>query len=201
MKLLLFVAILSSHLLLTHACSCIPTTIRKAYYAPGTTYFVRATVIAVFNPCNPCTVADQFRNRLFVLRVVKVFKGCSVPSIVYASSPISSAACGVNLQKDEDYLLPLSGNSISQINSCQFIRHWIDLTAAELAFLHTRTICCHTVRGSVCKCVNGHPPVNCVVEPCRFSKPPCPEATKCKDNYCGGCFAEWFNSEHQPACH
>ena len=43
--------------------------------------------------------------------------------------------------------------------------------------------------------------MNCFRQPCGPpEKPPCKEAVKCLDNYCGGCLAEWFNKDGLPAC-
>ena len=193
----LLFALLFSHSL---ACSCIRTNLTETYYSPSVSHVFRATVIGVYNSCHPCKTPNPFGRRYFALKVVKTFKGCGTNDILFLSSPVSSATCGVNLLPGVDYLLPLRKVPYDNINLCQFIKPWSSVTAAEHKFLNTREICCPSFSdGTKCSCVNGSPPVNCLVRPCSVSKPPCPKATQCKDNYCGGCFAEWFDSKSQPA--
>jgi hypothetical protein len=50
------------------------------------------------------------------------------------------------------------------------------------------------------RCPPGIPEVECFREPCFPLIPPCPEAVKCVDNYCGGCVAEWYKQDGSPAC-
>jgi hypothetical protein len=50
-------------------------------------------------------------------------------------------------------------------------------------------------------CPHGIPEVRCVQAPCRLARePPCPEAFKCVDNYCGGCNFDWYNENGSLAC-
>lgn len=79
----------------------------------------------------------------------------------------------------------------------KYIRHFSSLSEADKSFLDSRQICCN----GVCKCANGDQPVSCFRPPCSPpEEPPCEEAVKCVDNYCGGCVAEWFQEDKLPAC-
>ncbi|XP_078580431.1 uncharacterized protein LOC144864342 isoform X2 [Branchiostoma floridae x Branchiostoma japonicum] len=49
-------------------------------------------------------------------------------------------------------------------------------------------------------CPNGQPLVNCVVDPCTVTTCPGTPDAECVANYCGGCHADFFNSDGELAC-
>lgn len=69
------------------------------------------------------------------------------------------------------------------------------LTPAEKLFLDTRNVCC---KGK-CRCADGKPPGRCFRQPCDGLET-CDEAAKCVDNYCGGCWAEFFTRTGMQVC-
>eukprot|EP00058_Branchiostoma_floridae_P017471 XP_002602959.1 hypothetical protein BRAFLDRAFT_105864 [Branchiostoma floridae] len=48
-------------------------------------------------------------------------------------------------------------------------------------------------------CPNGQPLVNCVVDPCTVTTCPGTPDAECVANYCGGCHADFFNSDGELA--
>jgi hypothetical protein len=55
-------------------------------------------------------------------------------------------------------------------------------------------VCC----GRRCECVASER-VPCLIDPCETST--CSESgSTCRANYCGGCKAEWFDSDGYPVC-
>eukprot|EP00737_Agarophyton_chilense_P002818 gb/GEZJ01003242.1/.p1 GENE.gb/GEZJ01003242.1/~~gb/GEZJ01003242.1/.p1 ORF type:complete len:200 (-),score=16.51 gb/GEZJ01003242.1/:215-814(-) len=182
---------LSCVIFVANACSCFPTTLKRDFFSPNTERVIKGKVLFAGGGGS---APDA--TRFFVIRTEEIYKGCNVPNIVFATSPVQSATCGINLQQGTSYILPLPAGDISSLNLCQFIRKFNTLTNEDIQFLNTRQVCCN---GS-CKCVNA-PLVNCFRQPCSPpEEPPCDEAAKCVDNYCGGCFAEWFTEEGQYAC-
>jgi hypothetical protein len=172
-------------------CTCLPTSVKEQYFKPETTRVVRALVTSKRAPY--CTFCDVF----YKIKVLETFKGCKTPTVVEVSSARNSAACGVDLQIGAEYLLYLSSAQVPKISLCQNIPRFSALSTSDLRFLRTRNVCC----GGRCSCLPGTPRVYCYEQPCKSKgKPPCPTGTKCVDNYCGGCFAEWFKNDGSPAC-
>jgi hypothetical protein len=176
------------------ACKCAPTSVQAQYYSPDFTRVVRAVVRAQQRPS--CTRGTPGCNVIYTIHVREAFKGCLSPTDLKVSTADSSAACGVNLNVGTEYLLYLTSDRVPAVNSCQGIQRYSDVTAADRRFLETRQVCCY----GQCKCSPKCPVVNCFVQPCKFAKPPCEDAVKCVDNYCGGCNAEWFTDKDTPAC-
>eukprot|EP00737_Agarophyton_chilense_P004908 gb/GEZJ01006653.1/.p1 GENE.gb/GEZJ01006653.1/~~gb/GEZJ01006653.1/.p1 ORF type:complete len:200 (-),score=15.63 gb/GEZJ01006653.1/:177-776(-) len=190
-KLLWIGFMLSCVLFVANGCKCFPATLKRDFFSPDTESVIKGKVL--FASVDG-TALDA--SRFFVIRTEKIFKGCNVPSIVFATSPVQSATCGINLQQGNSYILPLPAGDILRLNSCQFIRKFETLAKEDVQFLNTRQLCCN----GRCKCLNGLL-VNCFRQPCSPpEEPPCEEAAQCVDNYCGGCFAEWFTKEGQYAC-
>jgi hypothetical protein len=175
------------------ACKCAPTSVQGQYYSPEFTRVVRAVVRAQQRPS--CTGVKGC-NVLYKIRVIEAFKGCLSPTHLTVSTADNSAACGVNLKVGTEYLLYLTSDSVPTVGLCQGIQRYSDVTAVDRKFLETRQVCCN----GQCKCSSKYQVFNCFVQPCKFAKPPCKDAVKCVDNYCGGCFAEWFTNEKTPAC-
>jgi hypothetical protein len=174
------------------ACSCSPASIQARYYAPENTRVVRAlvTLRRTKHFCKDCKV-------LYDIKVREAFKGCNAPADLQVSSAASSSRCGVDLQVGTEHLMYLSSAQAQNINDCQGIQRFSDLSITDMKFLRTRKVCC----GGQCSCLPGTPRLNCFVPPCNPNKkPPCQEADKCVSNFCGGCLAEWFQKDGSPAC-
>eukprot|EP00171_Calliarthron_tuberculosum_P003241 IDg3241t1 len=139
---------------------------------------------------------QPFAKRYYLLVVHKAYWGCARPTpfSVWVSTPTNSGLCGTTLQLGTRYLLPLRQYKDHSISLCDGIRQISTLTKDERNFLDRRQHCCN----GQCRCANSNL-VQCFRRPCNM-KPPCSTATKCYDNYCGGCGAEWFNKDHLPAC-
>jgi hypothetical protein len=172
-------------------CSCIPTSVKDQYYKPGNARVVEALVISKrIQPCQDCLT-------VYEIKVLEAFKGCKSPDDVVLSTAKSGALCGVDLKVGTKYLLYFSAAPIPPINLCQGIQPFSALSTSDLTFLKSRNVCC----GGKCGCVPGTSEAQCIQAPCNPRvKPPCPEAMKCVDNYCGSCFAEWFKNDSSPAC-
>jgi hypothetical protein len=172
-------------------CSCVTASVQTQYFKPENTRVVQAIVTS--KRVQPCANCKTF----YGIKVLEAFKGCKTPVDVVVSTAKNSALCGVNLQVGTKYLIYLSSARVPTINLCQGILPFSDLSASDLSFLKSRNVCC----GGQCRCVPGTPQVQCLVQPCNPSvKPPCAEATKCVDNFCGSCAAEWFTQDGFPAC-
>lgn len=230
MKLILTLTILFlANLHTGTSCRCFQPFLIKDYYKPDIVSFVRAKVVVAVNPTD-AECRGSGKRRFYVLQILQEYKACRKQRFVLVESSCSSASCGVYMQLHKEYVVPLRAEPIPFINSCQvcfatsfkpcphihayafltallafrtlfshkqFIRLYSSLTKAEITFLNTREVCC--VRG-VCKCADGSRPVACKRPPCEYIRPPCPEATSCNDNFCGGCGAEWFDADGAPVC-
>lgn len=137
----------------------------------------------------------RMEERVYVLKVTKTYGCRAVPYYTRATTSTSSASCGISLRRGVAYLLPLKKTGTSQLGLCGITRAATSLTASQTAFLNSREICCD----GRCSCRGAHR-TPCFVAPCRFARPSCSAATKCVDNYCGGCRAEWFTADGAPAC-
>lgn len=194
MKSVLFALLLGASLFVANACTCFPTTLKRSFFDTTTDKVLKGKVLFVLSPPN----LDPFGKRTFLIQTETVYKGCNVPSWFIADSPVQSATCGINLSKGTSYLFVLpKGGPVKMINLCMFIRPFSSLSRKEVQFLNTRNVCCK----GVCQCADGNPPVNCFRQPCSPPEtPPCDEAVRCVDNYCGGCLAEWFTKDGEYAC-
>lgn len=191
-------ALLALQLVSTLACSCISTDFQTQYFREVNAGkdVVQARVLKTYIRKRPSTgpLDINVDERVYILKVTKTY-GCKRSTLAVATTATNSAACGVNLRFGVTYLTALRRTGTTPISLCGITREFSSLSAANKQFLNTRETCCF---GS-CKCLNA-PRVNCFVNPCRFAKRPCAEAVKCVDNYCGGCFAEWFTKDNLPAC-
>jgi hypothetical protein len=178
------------------ACSCVfpPVSLKDQYYTPEFTRVVRAVVYAEQRP--PCP-SGSFNCKIeYKIRIRKAFKGCLSPTHVTVSTPDNGGLCGIKLNVGTEYLLFLTSDIVPTVGLCRGIQSYSDVSAADRKFLETRQVCCN----GQCKCSSKYRVFNCFVQPCKFAKPPCKDAVKCVDNYCGGCFAEWFTNKNTPAC-
>jgi hypothetical protein len=172
-------------------CKCPVPTVKRQYFKPENTRVVRAVVTSKRTQnCLNCKI-------FYKIKVLEAFKGCKTPADLEVSTADNTGACGISLQVGTGYLMYLSSAKVPEISSCQGIQKFSDVSASDLKFLRTRKVCC----GTRCSCLPGTRRWNCYMEPCKLRpKPPCPNATKCVDNYCGGCLAEWFKTDGSPAC-
>lgn len=204
------------------ACTCATLTLKQAYHSSSTVHSVKAKPVhsmvigekrfytlqveEVFKGCSPGDfIGVQTALSSAACGVTLSNEASYVFNLPSGENP-NLDACQVsciptffkcflqyNLQYwQETYMYC---NVILQ-TTMQFFKKYADLTTEELNFLDTREVCC----GQTCECRSTSPPVNCFVEPCAVAEPPCEEAEECKNNFCGGCVAEWFTSSGMPAC-
>jgi hypothetical protein len=172
------------------ACTCLPPTVESSYN--GSDDVVRARVLFALN------LGSTIR---YFARVEHTYKGClQEPEFVVLRTPSSSAACGVQLQLGQEYLVfghaagSYWGLTQLAINLCDGNQTFVSLTPEKLSFLDGRMVCC----GESCICADGTQPVNCFVDPCEVA-PACPDGT-CVANYCGGCNAEFYYESGYAVC-
>ncbi len=193
------------------ACSCaLNDDFQRSYYSSqqrGTPYSFATVLSTTIFPTDLPKIRSSGvvsfhhnQNRVFQLLVTKVFDHCA-PSVPYEATAISSvhgSLCGISLETGVSYMLPLKPGAGQQteISLCRFITPLKRLDKDKKEFLNSRKLFCtgHS------QCADGTSQVACKVAPCDVSKPPCPEAIKCVDNYCGGCNAEWFDKDNLPGC-
>lgn len=203
------------------ACSCILEDLETRYYRnlKNGTPFTRAKVID--RKTKNRTIAPLFPGAepftetvfLYLLTVDLVYDECRAGNpnpkvgscgynsyfITRAVTPVSSATCGVSLERGVTYLVPLSTDPLSEneVNLCQFITPINNLKPEEKAFLDSRRIC----RFGYCTCA-GSKHVSCPSSPYQNAKPPagCTDAHKCIENTCGSCKAEFFTKNNLPSC-
>lgn len=201
----LLFAILALNINYVLACSCLRgDTFTRTYFrslTAGTPFTLVKVISKQTRKAKPTGPFPAFGNEVvFKLKVLKISDGCTprLPYTTFAVTADNSAACGVNLQIGALYIIPLKkgANIENRIGLCGFQTLLKNVNKEQRKFMLNRTLCC----GDRCKCSNGKPFVNCLVDPCSVSKPPCKEAKKCVSNFCGGCNAEWFDSKGLPAC-
>jgi len=169
----------------TAACSCAgPPTLLGSYFRPNTATVVIAT---------PQTLeVDNGRERVYALTGgyypvnTTVYKGCPTRLARFRTFG-SLSSCSTSFALGVPVLLMVSKSGF--VGPCDYTVRAASLTAGDVAFLTRRSGC-----GS---CVTDNE-VHCFVAPCQVSKPCGPDAAKCVDNYCGGCFAEWFKADGTP---
>jgi len=166
------------------ACSCITPTLLASYYRKGVDSVVIATPQRL--------VSDTPERRTYGLlggpfpTNTTVYKGCP-RKLERFSSPGSITSCSMEFELGVPVLLFLYADR--SVGPCDYTVPASALTPGDVAFLTRRSGC-----GS---CVADNE-VNCLVAPCQVSKPCGPDAAKCVDNYCGGCYAEWFKADGTP---
>lgn len=187
---LLLVGLLSS----AAACSCMVPDVSRSYNG--------ADIVVYGRVMQQRTVGGNIAGHEYsLIRVGTVFKGClSGVRTVLVKTPVSSATCGVGLQRGQWYLLNGhdTGDTIRDwpvysINSCDTNWLFTSLTDEEECFLDGRFNECEGI------CVDGTSPASCFVDPCEVADP-CPSGSAsgspntCTANYCGGCNAEWYDN-------
>lgn len=193
MKFLYAAVILTSSLCIANACSCtFPAILKRDFFAPQTAMVIKGRVLS----SGPLDISSG--AMVYLIQTEVIYKGCNVNNIITATSPDPSAACGVSLQVGTSYIIPLSADVIPTLSQCQFVRKFDSLSEEDTRFLSTRQVCC----GGNCECADVNTPfVSCFRPPCSPpEQPPCAEAVKCVENYCGDCVAEWFTAGGQYAC-
>lgn len=167
------------------ACSCLPPDL-PFIYNNSSDVFVGRVLGRV----------ESGHTRFFVFRIRATYKGCAERGqVVLLSSPIESAACGIDLRPGRSYLISAASEvspGLFSIGLCGYNRPVRQLTEEDWQFLNTRFNCC----GGECACVNDDP-VLCLVDPCSVAS--CEEG-ECIANYCGGCRAEFYTEMGQAVC-
>jgi hypothetical protein len=133
------------------ACSCLPVTFEDSYAAADHVVYVRIH-----------GVVHAGHTTRYVARLVDDdFKGCMpARSWVIVRTAADSAACGVELERGEEYLLHartagrLFKLPILDVQLCDANARWRDLTAEQQSFLDSNEVCC----GDACACDNRDEP-------------------------------------------
>ena len=102
---------------------------------------------------------------------------------------------GKRIRDDSPLSLGKSTGTIIAVDPCNLVQPLIELSDADNAFLSSRYNCC----GNECACVDGSEPFSCLVNPCENSACSVEGAT-CQANYCGGCNAEWTDTDGAAVC-
>eukprot|EP00172_Hildenbrandia_rubra_P001314 Plantae.Rhodophyta-Hildenbrandia_rubra.ctg1857.p1 GENE.Plantae.Rhodophyta-Hildenbrandia_rubra.ctg1857~~Plantae.Rhodophyta-Hildenbrandia_rubra.ctg1857.p1 ORF type:complete len:212 (-),score=14.18 Plantae.Rhodophyta-Hildenbrandia_rubra.ctg1857:145-780(-) len=202
-----FAILISAFTLLTSpifsdACSCVQPRVETSFFASKKVVIGKVLSVSDCAPGSkpPCAQPEFDGKKYYTVLVRRSYKGCLEPSTkIVVNTPSSSGLCGVFLSIGENYLLNINEND--GIFLCNYNRRQKDLTKEDLKFLNMQLQCCKRYGRLACRCGNGSAPINCLVDPCSVSKPPCEEAKVCKSNYCGGCNAVWFKEGgEQLAC-
>jgi hypothetical protein len=174
------------------ACKCAERDIRQSYASADAVLEVR-----VLWPLP----APSGQRRYLAVTTADAYKGCiERHAFVVVQTNRDSAACGIRLPLRSHQLLFATslgerfGLPLLSTGSCSGNRAPDELTQAEQSFLSTRSNCC----GDVCSCVDDAAAVECLVDPCSVSHCSEPGAV-CVSNTCGGCHAEWFTPDGDPA--
>jgi eight-cysteine-cluster-containing protein len=183
--------VLGLHPSVAEACSCLPSTVESSYNSSS-------DVVTLMPLLGYCTANEQH----YVALVTDTFKGCSTPGdIVVLTTATDSAACGMELELGDEYLINGAGAGSFlglpklSFSLCGHNRPTRDLTDPEQAFLEGCSVCC----GDECECADGTLPVRCFVNPCDVA-PLCDDAARCEANYCGGCNAEFYDASGYAVC-
>jgi len=164
-----------------HACSCFPPDLTQQLNTADNVFRARIRGNGIV-----------WKNyRWYRARVQRVYQGClERGDRVLLRTSASSAACGMQLQKNTTYLVTggdggaFYGTSMVTFGSCGFTKAWSSVTQEQTTLLNGQYNCCE----GKCGCADGSMPVQCFADPCAMSS--CPHGT-CTANYCGGCHAEY----------
>lgn len=174
-----------------HACSCLPPDMARSFDGADAVFTARIDA-SIGSP-------SPFQLR-YSATVTEVFKGCLDPGDqVVIQTASSSAACGIGLGVGQSYYLngyavgAGGGLPVLGVGLCDTNKLASQLTAADRAFLDSQPGGC----GETKPCPEGL--VQCFVDPCQVSSCDVPGA-KCVSNYCGGCFAEWYDVAGNRVC-
>ncbi len=172
------------------ACTCAPADLTSIYNSADEV--VKARIFGRLN-------APQGTKR-YLAYVTDSFKGCLDSQFVIVETNKGGPACEQYLRMGGSYLLTGYGFSDAglyptfSVNSCGYNKPWFTVSPQDRYFLHTRDNCC----GDDCQCNDGSEPYHCFYNPCDVTS--CEGATQCVPNYCGGCFAEWYDDNGTLIC-
>lgn len=136
------------------ACSCIFSTFPQRYRSASRVVKARVVSVTVVPPPPPPPCLDSVPPCLppiffpqpikYKFRLLRTFRGCPPNTIFFGQSSISSASCGVSLQKGSVYLLYL-GTQIGSLtlpfglSSCQGNLLFSGLRKGQLRFLRRQS--------------------------------------------------------------
>ncbi|GAB0494467.1 hypothetical protein MMPV_005760 [Pyropia vietnamensis] len=169
----------------TAACRCAgPRSMLTSYFRQGIDSVVIVTPQRIVPSTSPSLQTYSLLRGPFPFNTT-IYKGC--PRNLERFSMFGPAtSCFSSIKLGEPILLFLSDKRFA--GPCDYNVPASALTPGDIAFLNRRTGC-----GS---CAAGNE-VQCVKAPCMLSRP-CDASGSCKDNYCGGCYAEWYRSDGTP---
>lgn len=173
------------------ACSCLPPTVQSSYRNADHVFSGRVLSETI--------VGQQVVYRV---RVTRDGKSC-LPTgrVIEVVTPVSGATCGTRFQTGPQYLFfaydvpSWTGPGVRvSTNSCAGNMRVRDLARDEIDWLRTRYVPCAN------SCLDANVPVlNCLVDPCT-QVPACQRDATCEANYCGGCTAEFYDSNNYQVC-
>lgn len=140
---------------------------------------------------------------LYLAFVETNYTGCEAEQgVVWLQTPNDGSSCVTRFSVGESYLffadeVPGIYSFALSTHECSGNRLMSRLEPEDLEYLQTRQNCCD---GS-CTCQPGVDEVNCLVDPCSVAAP-CDVVgeVRCESNYCGGCHAEFYNSDGERVC-
>lgn len=97
----------------TDGCRCLIPSLHRTYYDANTINYVKAKIRRVKNP------SSINGKRKYVIKILQNYKGCPpLKRRVIIFSFVSSATCGLNLQKKKIYALPIRPGPMPIVSSC-----------------------------------------------------------------------------------
>jgi len=141
------------------------------------------------------TVTDKLIY--YQVRVLQVFKGCVLDSLLKVVTPSVPEACGLVLEVPQNYILTGSmynklDNDTLFIHSCGYNVPLTRVSMEEENYLDNLYNPCTN------QCATGTD-VDCFASPCSVSSCDVKDAV-CEDNYCNGCNAYWWSNDFTCLC-
>lgn len=140
---------------------------------------------------------------LYLTTVERSYTGCaSEGGVRWLQTDADASSCAARFATGERYLL--FANDVSgvygfapQTDDCSGNMGINGVSPEDLAYLETRKNCCN----ESCACQPGVEEFSCEVDPCSLATPCEGEGqVRCEVNNCGGCEAEFYNSDGGRAC-
>lgn len=177
------------------ACKCATHSLENDFYGTNTESFVRATVVAAYEPIEGDCAEDQkeHRKRFYTLKVAQEYKSCSKAGFRIVETGCCTSSCGMILEKGMEYVMPIPKGSIPLINSCMVRTRILEFYRYKNPNEFLTTIL-PTSPFTV------HPP-HSYADKSRARISQLSDGVSCEDNYCGDeCRAEWLDVNGRPTC-
>jgi hypothetical protein len=171
------------------ACSCLEPSVERSWHE--STDMLRGTVLGV---------RQHGQMLKYKIEVEQPYSGCTqAGQVVVIRTPVSSAACGTQLEVGESYVLSATLTTdepeVYAISACGFNRLVSSVDAQTRDYLKSRPVYCDETETLTCS--SGETPVQCFANPCKTST--CEASTYCEFNPCAAspCTAEHYDSTWQ----